>query len=57
MEIQVIDIKEDEEGWAKVTLDLDPEARDAIISEGLKGIICKAIIANSGFELDLSDMD
>jgi len=57
MEIQVIDVKEDEEGWAKVTLELDPEAIDAVISSGLKSIICKATVTNSGFELDFSEKD
>jgi len=55
MEIQVIDVKEDEEGWAKVTLELDPEARDAVISSGLKSIICKAITPDSGFDAYFSD--
>jgi len=57
MQIQVVDYTEDDEGWAKITLEMDPEARDAMASEGLRGILYKAIIANSGFELDFSEKD
>lgn len=57
MQIKVVDYKEDDEGWAKIILEMDPEARDAMVSEGLRGILYKAIIANSGFELDFSEKD
>ena len=49
LSIEVIEITEFEDGWARIILDLSEDAKNALISEGIKSALSKTIISHSGF--------
>ena len=52
LSIEVVEILEFEDGGARITFDLSENAKNSLISEGLKSAISKTIISHSGFELE-----
>jgi len=52
LSIEVVEITEFEDGGARITLDLSENAKNALISEGIKSALSKTIISHSGFELE-----